>query len=51
MLSEAGVAAVTGLDFDEREGHHFVRFSIAGSHDDMIEGAKRLGVWLPQQLR
>ncbi len=51
MLSEAGVAAVTGLDFDEREGHHFVRFSIAGSPDDMIEGAKRLGVWLPQQLR
>jgi aspartate/methionine/tyrosine aminotransferase len=51
MLAEAGVAAVTGLDFDERDGHHFVRFSIAGSHDDMVEGARRLGGWLPRQLR
>jgi aspartate/methionine/tyrosine aminotransferase len=50
MLSEAGVAAVTGLDFDERDGHHFVRFSIAGSHEDMVEGARRLGAWLPLQV-
>jgi len=51
MLEGAGVAAVTGLDFDERDGHHFVRFSVAGSHADMKEAADRLSNWLPQQLR
>jgi aspartate/methionine/tyrosine aminotransferase len=51
MLESAGVAAVTGLDFDERDGHHFVRFSIAGAHANMIEGAARLRAWLPSQKR
>ena len=51
MLEGAGVAAVTGLDFDERDGHRFVRFSIAGAHTDIVEGAARLRAWLPDQRR
>jgi aspartate/methionine/tyrosine aminotransferase len=49
MLEGAGVAVVTGLDFDERDGHHFVRFSIAGAPADIVEGAARLRAWLPGQ--
>ncbi len=49
MLEGAGVAAVTGLDFDERDGHRFVRFSLAGSTADMEEAARRLRAWLPGQ--
>lgn len=45
MLDEAGVAATPGLDFDPARGNRFVRFSFAGSPDDMREAAKRLIAW------
>jgi aspartate/methionine/tyrosine aminotransferase len=45
MLDEAGVAATPGLDFDPTRGNRFVRFSFAGSADDMREAAKRLIAW------
>jgi len=45
MLTEAGVAATPGLDFDEAQGHRFVRFSFAGSPEDMAEAARRLKGW------
>ena len=51
MLEGAGVAAVTGLDFDDVNGGNFVRFSIAGAQDAINEGASRLGDWLPRQKR
>jgi aspartate/methionine/tyrosine aminotransferase len=46
MLAEAGVAATPGIDFDPREGRHFVRFSYAGSQADMREAVERIARWL-----
>jgi aspartate/methionine/tyrosine aminotransferase len=46
MLVEVGVAATPGIDFDPREGRHFVRFSYAGSHVDMREAVERIARWL-----
>ncbi|WP_432283679.1 aminotransferase class I/II-fold pyridoxal phosphate-dependent enzyme [Aminobacter sp. BA135] len=46
MLAEAHVAATPGRDFDPLAGHRFMRFSYAGSHDDMIESMDRLERWL-----
>lgn len=34
-LAELGVAATPGIDFDPVRGHQFVRFSFAGSTEDM----------------
>jgi aspartate/methionine/tyrosine aminotransferase len=45
MLAEAGVAATPGLDFDEKRGGSFVRFSYAGPTADMAEAARRLKAW------
>lgn len=46
MLSETGVAATPGTDFDPDRGHATVRFSFAGATDDMAEAAERLNRWL-----
>jgi aspartate/methionine/tyrosine aminotransferase len=45
ILAETGVAITPGLDFDRARGHHWVRFSFAGSTEDMAEAARRLTVW------
>ena len=45
MLNEIGVAATPGIDFDEAEGRHFVRFSYAGTFENMREAARRLKDW------
>ena len=42
ILKETGVAVTPGIDFDEEEGRHFVRFSYAGPFADMREAARRL---------
>lgn len=46
MLAEAHVAATPGRDFDPRQGHRFMRFSYAGSDDEMVEAVSRLERWL-----
>lgn len=46
MLDEAGVAATPGIDFDRRRGTSFVRFSFAGSEDDISQATARLKPWL-----
>jgi len=46
MLAETGVAATPGLDFDAGRGQRFLRFSFAGSSEDMAEAARRLQRWL-----
>ena len=46
MLAEAGVAATPGRDFDPELGHRFMRFSYAGSADDMAEAMDRIAAWL-----
>jgi aspartate/methionine/tyrosine aminotransferase len=45
ILQATGVAITPGVDFDPREGHRFVRFSYAGSSEDMAEAADRLIAW------
>jgi aspartate/methionine/tyrosine aminotransferase len=45
MLAETGVAATPGVDFDAERGHHFVRFSFAGSVSDIAAAADRLIAW------
>jgi aspartate/methionine/tyrosine aminotransferase len=49
ILDEAGVSVTPGLDFDPVRGHRFLRFSYAGSHADMIEGAERLKAWFQRR--
>ena len=46
MLAEAHVAATPGRDFDPLAGHRSMRFSYAGSHEDMVAAMDRIGRWL-----
>jgi len=46
MLSETGVAATPGMDFDPVDGRAFVRFSFCGATEQMAEAARRLRKWL-----
>lgn len=46
MLAEAHVAATPGRDFDPLQGHRYMRFSYAGSHEEMVEAVARLEHWL-----
>ena len=45
ILAETGVAVTPGVDFDPTRGHTYVRFSFAGSTEDMAEAAKRLKIF------
>jgi aspartate/methionine/tyrosine aminotransferase len=49
MLEETGIAATPGNDFDPVDGAAFVRFSFAGSTEDMAEACRRLNGWLRQK--
>ncbi len=46
MLAEAGVAAVSGLDFDPVRGKSTMRFSFAGSAETVEQAAESLTTWL-----
>lgn len=46
MLNEAGVAATPGRDFDPFDGARYMRFSYAGSPDDIARALDRLEGWL-----
>ena len=48
LLAETGVAVTPGLDFDPVDGGGWVRFSFAGSTEDVAEAARRLADWLPR---
>jgi aspartate/methionine/tyrosine aminotransferase len=48
LLAETGVAVTPGLDFDPIDGGGWVRFSFAGSTEDVAEAAHRLQTWLPR---
>jgi len=45
-LDEIGVAATPGVDFDPKRGERFVRFSFAGSRNDVAEAVVRLRDWV-----
>ncbi|WP_424183449.1 pyridoxal phosphate-dependent aminotransferase [Actinokineospora sp. G85] len=46
LLADTGVAVVPGVDFDPTDGGRSIRFSFAGSSEDVREGLRRLGPWL-----
>jgi aspartate/methionine/tyrosine aminotransferase len=46
-LTELGVAATPGIDFDLGRGDHFVRFSYAGANDHIVQACELLGGWTP----
>lgn len=46
MLDEIHLAATPGADFDPVRGHQYLRFSFAGSADNMSRAMERLGNWL-----
>jgi aspartate/methionine/tyrosine aminotransferase len=46
MLAEAHVAATPGRDFDTLAGQRYMRFSYAGSSEDMVEALNRIESWL-----
>jgi aspartate/methionine/tyrosine aminotransferase len=46
MLAEAHVAATPGRDFDPLQGHRTMRFSYAGSYNEMVEAMARIERWL-----
>jgi aspartate/methionine/tyrosine aminotransferase len=46
MLGEAHVAATPGRDFDTQQGSRFMRFSYAGSYEDMEQALDRIDRWL-----
>lgn len=45
LLTEIGVAATPGVDFDAVRGHRTIRFSYCGPEADMIEAAHRLAAF------
>lgn len=45
MLHEARVAVTPGIDFDPTRGNRFIRFSFAGSTEDMAKAVTRLQAW------
>lgn len=46
MLTEAGIAATPGLDFDTARGAQYLRFSFAGRTEAVREACDRLAGWL-----
>ncbi|MBE8523316.1 pyridoxal phosphate-dependent aminotransferase [Amycolatopsis sp. H6(2020)] len=46
LLADTGLAITPGVDFDPVDGGKYVRFSFAGSAEDIDEGVRRLGAWL-----
>lgn len=45
LLTDLGLAVTPGTDFDPFEGHHTLRFSFAGSPEEMVEACRRLQGW------
>jgi aspartate/methionine/tyrosine aminotransferase len=51
LLAETGVAITPGIDFDTVHGGSHVRFSFAGSLDDVERAIALLTPWLAAQPR
>lgn len=49
MLNEIGIAATPGTDFDPDRGHRYVRFSFAGSTEEMTMAVRLLKKWRIRQ--
>ena len=51
LLSKAGVAVTSGLDFDPEQGGKHLRLSFAGSSEDMHEAVVRINAFVQSELR
>lgn len=51
LLADTGVAITPGIDFDTERGNTHVRFSFAGSHEDVERALELLGPWLLARRR
>ena len=49
LLEEQGIAAAPGLDFDTARGHHYMRLSFAGTHEDCAKTVEGLERFLKRQ--
>ena len=49
MLAETGVATTPGIDFDQRQGRRYVRFSFAGSTEDVTAACDAIERWLSDE--
>ena len=47
LLTDTGVAAAPGVDFDTERGNTFIRLSFAGPTADISEALHRIRGWLP----
>ena len=47
LLCDVRVACTPGGDFDSRTGDRHIRFSVAGSTEEITEAASRISSWLP----
>lgn len=50
LLDDTGIALAPGADFDNVNGHHYVRLAFCGAHERMVTGAERLVGWLNRQV-
>ena len=51
LLSKAGVAVTSGVDFDPTQGHRYVRLSFAGATEDMHEAVRRINAFVQSEFR
>jgi aspartate/methionine/tyrosine aminotransferase len=51
LLANTGVAITPGIDFDTERGNTHVRFSFAGSREDVERAITLLGPWLAARPR
>ena len=49
VLARAGVAITPGLDFDPKRGQGAVRFSYSGATADIVEGLRRLTLYMAER--
>ena len=49
VLARAGVAITPGLDFDPKRGQGAVRFSYSGAPADIVEGLRRLTLYMAER--
>ena len=46
LLAETGIATTPGVDFDPKDGRHYVRLSFAGPESDIVAALERLRAFL-----
>ena len=50
LLDKTGVATTPGVDFDQENGHRYIRISFAGDTDTIKEAVKRISAFVEARL-